>query len=877
VSELNFFKYWAKTPSDDVAESYIYHPLVYHSLDVAACAEALLNASPRFLTLMAETFGATDIASTRKTVVLLAALHDIGKFAASFQSLSIPICEHLDRTPIPPGGYSRKKSTAHDSLGLWFWIDRQIAELFFGSTDPDVSKFLATGTFGHHGTPVSADMLFLNKLDGKNGCFPRRDVEAALSFLNVAIGLIGGPLAIPVDGKHAKRASFLIAAIVNAADWLGSNSAVFEYTKPDEDTPLENYWTKARSRAAGIVCASGLVPAQPRANGGFASMFPNVVPSPLQAAADTLSLPAQFLLILEDAAGAGKTEAALTIAARTIATGNTRGLFFGLPTTATADAQAVRQAVYYKMLFANDQNPSMSVAHSATRTGTVAIEDANCADWISDDRRRRLMADVCVGTVDQALLAALPSKFVALRLFGLAGKVLVLDEVHSYDKYTTQLITSLLEMHAALGGSAVLLSATLTGKTKNQLADAFAKGARFKKADASDIANPNYPLITTIAATGSSTVAPARAKHAPPDKKIKMVYSIQEVQEAILSHAQAGRCVLWVRNTVDSTIEAGKYLKQADPGIEVTVFHARYPDVDRQKIQTEVLSRFGKHGDPSRRARNIVVATAVIEQSLDLDFDVVVVDLKPMDAIIQALGRGIRHRRGADGALLHANDTTADQRSEIEMIVVSPDPDVVKNSNWYSDFLGSAQNVQRNPSVLWRTAMALKRLKTVTYSTVRSLVEEAYNESIEVPLCLLAATDIDEGAGMRAKSDARRLSSGMTPETGYDVRHGFWEDTRVPTREGESIEIILVRSSSDGSLSPYKGHDWRSGRMTIRLHRGVKKTFESCAIPDSLKIMSKFSLIVPVKSNNSETSVFHDGSIVPSFICDSQYGLNWIK
>jgi CRISPR-associated endonuclease/helicase Cas3 len=583
-------------------------------------------------------------------------------------------------------------------------------------------------------------------------------------------------------------------------------------------------------------------------------------------------MPRQFLAMLEDTMGSGKTEAGLTMASRAIARGSSRGLFCGLPTTATTDAQADRQRRYYRLLFGADAAPSMTTAHSLMRPGTALQDGASCAEWISDDRRRRMLADVCVGTVDQALLAALPARFAAVRLFGLAGKLLVLDEVHSYDAYTSTLIASLLKLHAALGGSAVLLSATLRAETKLALARAFCQGAVFAEPTLSDISNPAYPLVTMVGPEGVAFEEPQQAWRAPQDKRVRLVHSEAEARETILACVRAGGCAAWIRNTVDATVAAGRAL--VDQHGDVTVFHARFPEADRERIQTGVLGRFGKEAPSAGRRGGIVVATAVIEQSLDLDFDLVVIDLKPMDALAQALGRALRHLRDEAGNLVPEAKGAVDGRPPREMLVLSPDPDDVIDGRWYGRLLGMARFVHRDPAVLWRTARILARERVISYGNLRKLIEEAYDEEAAAPACLNDQSEHAYGEDLGKRSAAFGLARGFSPDLGYDRQDGFWDDLKVPTRDGDAVEVVLVRIEA-GVAVPYEGADWSSGRMRLPLPRIRKMSNDAADDPRlSAAIKScKFALLVPMEARGA--ALTHDGTVIDPCLCTPDQGLSW--
>ena len=245
---------------------------------------------------------------------------------------------------------------------------------------------------------------------------------------------------------------------------------------------------------------SGIVPAAATGRLGYDALVgPQVTPSPMQEWARDVPLPdGPALFIVEDETGSGKTEAALMLAHRLMASGRADGFYMALPTMATANAMFDRLGRAVRHLFTPDANPSLALAHGARglhhgfraarakwgRTGApygnggeadIAASTA-CAEWIADDRRRTFLADAGAGTVDQALLAVLPARHQSLRLLGLAQRVPIIDEVHACDAYMRREIETLLTFQAALGGSAVLLSATLPAGYRQSLADALREG-----------------------------------------------------------------------------------------------------------------------------------------------------------------------------------------------------------------------------------------------------------------------------------------------------------------------------------------------------------------------------------------------------------------
>ena len=806
--------YWGKArPAPGARHSW--HSLAWHSLDVAACVLALLEARPAVRAALVRALGLTPgpVADegVRVLATLLAAAHDVGKFADGFQSVAPDVCQAIGSEPVRAAAQGDFR---HDNVGLLALLDGNLGQELLGKTvDPfDVLPRLASAAACHHGRPTNtqsiAGTLSPAVLRG-------RSLEDAHGFLAAVASLLDGSPAMPGDELQAARGSMILAGLVTVADWVGSNAP---YAAPTHT--LSRYWRYARKAARRAVRRAGLVSASPCAVVGFGQLYPDKVPTPLQLVADTMPLVAgPVLVVIEEAAGGGKTEAAMTLAARMMAAGKGTGIYLALPTTATADAQAERQAEIASLLFDGACLPSVMIAHSAAADGILLETDRERLAWLSDDRRRRLLSDICVGTVDQALLAALPSKFAAVRILGLVGKVLIVDEAHAYDDYTGTLLQALLKLHAALGGSAILLSATLPRKVKTNLATSFARGAGLPKPCSEAMAAIAYPLVTMVSECGCSLVKPDRASRAPCDKQIAFVRSEAEAEDAILTAARDGLCVAWVRNTVDQAIRSGLSL-QRNHG-DIIVLHSRFPESDRCRVTEAVLRRFGRHASATDRCGGIVVATAVIEQSLDLDFDLMVVDLKPIEGVVQTLGRARRHSRDQWGNPLP--DGAPDGRPHRPMLVLAPDHRESLDEGWYRRLLDRADYVHRDTGALWRTADALSRHGWVCYMHARRLVEEVRDPEpfkIVMPECFDRAAERALGQGYADAGTAINAISDWSADNGYVSGGASWDDERVPTRLGDSVEIVLVSQLADGSLHPFgAGQGWTSGRLRLRLNQ----------------------------------------------------------
>jgi len=810
-----FLSFWGKAqPRLDGA--YDWHPAAFHALDVAAVAKVWLADEPRRLRPVTSETGWASEAWAAMTVFLLA-LHDIGKFSRPFQAKAP---EHW---PAVLGSRADLADPGHDTLGHalladpdWPWA---VLERLFPDWTPETLHPLLRAVTGHHGRPP-ADFTLSERLLCK-GCR-----TAATSFIGDATDLLAPvPLPMPHKGAARRRAmaatTWWLAGLTVLADWVGSSQRWFPYSNPEETPNLATYWPLALERAERAVREAGLCPAPSAPVQGFADLFPEITaPAPVQALAEHLSLPdGPVCILVEDVTGGGKTEAALLLAHRLIADGRADGAFVALPTMATADAMFGRVAASYRRLFASEATPSLALAHghAALNSGfTASILDdlapletagndaanqpasAQCAAWLADDRRRALLAQVGVGTIDQALLAVLPARHAPLRLHGLIGKVLIVDEAHAYDPFMEVELARLLFFHAALGGSAVVLSATLPHGKRMALLRAFADGLG---AEAPAPRSMAYPLVSVFGRAGLAET-PATADAAPLALRpglaravaVRRLNGPEAAVVALVTASRDGACAVWIRNTVDDVLAAAALLREA--GVEPILFHARFAMGDRLTIQDRVLGNFGKQSGPGERAPDgrgrVLVASQVVEQSLDLDFDVMVSDLAPIDLLIQRTGRLWRHPERARPA-----------GAVRELLVVSLPPIDDAPAAWAAGPLGGTRFIYR-PDVLWRSARALFAAGAIeTPGGVRDLIEAVYGEAAPpVPPGLSVAETQGEGKALGDRAVA--LSQVLDFAPAYRRDAGAWaSDTRVATRLSDVQTVVRLVRWCDGQLQPW--------------------------------------------------------------------------
>jgi len=749
-----------------LAEDQPEHPAVYHMLDVASVAECLVRA-----------LGLPQ--PTTDAFIVLAALHDLGKISTDFRNML-------------RGGQSQ---------GIRHW---ELTEVYLNENigllsgrlsvaDQAILRPLISATAGHHGRPSRMNETSMHRALFRTGVETMDQVRRAIVHI---LELWPGASLAGLTHAEALRLSWWLPGLVAAADWIGSNPDWFPAQAPT--MTLASYRDYARECAARAVAQAGLSRPDPAPTALFA-----FDPRPMQVACAEIPLSeGPILAVIEDETGAGKTEAAMILAQRMLMARKGRGLFLALPTMATADAMFARASKIIGRMFVTP--PTVTLAHGRSnfshyyqdiKVGSPnAPQDVGCTGWLADSRRRALLADVGVGTIDQVLLSALPVKWQTLRHYGLSSKILIVDEVHELgEPYIAAALERVLEMHRAVGGSAILLTATLPLALRRRLMAVYAPQAD---------GDPAYPALTIAGGSARrdlpqqtgprGPVAVARLDGAGP--------AVALLVSAAGQGAGQGAACVWVRNAVDDAIAGVTALRAA--GVKADLLHARFALVDRKRIEAQVLARFGKDG--TGREGRVLVGTQVLESSLDLDFDVMVSDLAPMAALIQRAGRLWRHmdrRPGAGrpvaGPVLH---------------VVSPDPAQVTDARWLSRVLDRGAHVYPQP-LLWRTADVLFREgRIVAPAGLRALIEAAHSDNAApVPGVLEHEEITAEGQALAAAALA--WQNLVRPEAGYRAGGQSEDDATYPTRLGLPQLTLLLVTEDGAQLRPWGGDAFGTEEM----------------------------------------------------------------
>ena len=367
------------------------------------------------------------------------------------------------------------------------------------------------------------------------------------------------------------------------------------------------------------------------------------------------------LIILEAETGVGKTEGALVTAHVLGHAQQSQGIFFAAPTMATANGLLERTINWAERTTETSSVASLYLAHSKNQLsqpyqklrfrgiGENRIDPNNsnktsgdvvASSWMSG-RRRGLLSNIVVGTVDQVLMLALQQRYSMLRHAALAGKIIIFDEVHAYDAYTSDYLETTLEWLAFYGASVIMMSATLPPQRRQALIEAYT-GVQ------TDESPQAYPLITVANETTTQYVTPEPT----PTNLVAQVHTIgDELAELTILLQDLlvdGGCALIICNTIARAQETLAAVEKKFRS-EVELHHAGFTARDRTAKEDALRAQLGPNADRSttRPFRKIVVATQVAEQSLDIDADVLFTDIAPIDLLIQRLGRVHRHQRPA--------------------------------------------------------------------------------------------------------------------------------------------------------------------------------------------------------------------------------------
>ncbi|WP_280316946.1 CRISPR-associated helicase Cas3' [Nocardia wallacei] len=673
---------WAKSPNS-VGD---WLPLWQHMDDAADVAGWLFDRwlPGSVVELLARDLGG-DVVAARAAVRFLAGVHDVGKATPAFAiqhdllaqrmrefGLSMP----TSKRELPDRDQAHHTVTGHHLLVAWLGERRWRRS---------VARSWGVVVGGHHGVPLESDPADTAQaypcLFGQ-GLW--RSVQWELADRVAARTGAADYLDRWRDVKLSTGFQVLATGLVIMSDWIASSEELLPFLHGA--LPAVDDGDGRAVRGLRRLALPG--PWRPdSANVSVAQLFASrfrlpegsaVRPVQVAACEAAEEMAGPGLLVVEAPMGEGKTEAALAAAELMAARWGAGGVQVALPTQATTNAMFDRVLAWLDAMGADGQQVgAVTLSHGKARlhrefdglvregwlprTG-IGCDEEDSADpqlrrgrhavvvhaWLAG-RKKAPLANFVVGTIDQLLFAALKARHVMLRHLGLAGKVVILDEVHAYDAYMNSYLLKTLTWLGAYRVPVIALSATLPADRRTELLQAYQRG-RLGAPPAPPAVQVGYPLLSWTAGTevGSRVVEPSgrTANVAVQALGGAVDDDFDELTAVLKGLLSGGGCALVVRNTVRRVLATAERLEAEFPG-EVIVTHARFIAADRARKDAELLDDFGPHsGAPQRLRRRIVVASQVVEQSLDVDFDVLVTDLAPIDLVLQRMGRLHRHQRG---------------------------------------------------------------------------------------------------------------------------------------------------------------------------------------------------------------------------------------
>ena len=670
-----------------------------------------------------------------------AASHDIGKISPTFYNKIMRACGE----PVLPGVNPDLEKTWGGHAGV-----SQLTARLAGAPEY-VPEILGQ----HHGfSPPVNGMRARDEKFGGAGWQTER--ERLVKALQEALGETWPRVESVAQAR-------LLAGLTSVADWVGSGH---HFENPEE--PWEDKIALALDEA-------GFLPTYFKPGLDFEKVFgfrPRTAQSLL---IEQVHTPGVY--VLEAPMGLGKTEAALFVAYNMMGSGQATGIYFALPTQLTSNKIFERfQQFLGQVLAENCEHRSLLLHANAWMLETEMGEEGRPGGAWFNQSKRGLLAPFAVGTIDQALMAAMNVKHGFVRAFGLAGKVVILDEVHTYDAYTSALLDALVELLRELQCTVIILSATLNQERRQQLL-------------ARQATATGYPLIT--ASPNKSEVVQEVIVPAGESRSVLVSLhtgQIGAIEEALL-RAEQGQQILWIENTVKEAQQ--RYLdlaaRASGLGIACGLLHSRFTVDDRQQIEDQWVNLYGKSGWAQRqRQGRILIGTQVLEQSLDIDADFMVSRFAPTDMLLQRLGRLWRH--GQTPRCKTAKPEAWLLAPELNAAIEAPEKSFGPSAFVYS------------PYVLCRSLEVWRELTHINLpDNIRDVIEHTYASRKEQGKMNRWLYELDHGN----RHSKGHIALEQLARVGLAEGGNTLPESQAQTRysETDSYEVLMLRDIQRGESS----------------------------------------------------------------------------
>jgi CRISPR-associated endonuclease/helicase Cas3 len=809
---------WAKSPPRIPSDYLDGYPLLPHLLDVAAVASVLLPVVPC----------PVPLPCSEAWIAALVGLHDFGKATPGFQ-------RKLGRKHV--GGYQLEtdQPDRHDINSVVL-----ITDLLKARELPHRAAFaLANAVGAHHGHPFSDHEVGLAGVVRDVSSFWAREHLALFEGVLEGCAVAGQP-SLPSEAEH--RSGFLqwLMGLTTLSDWLGSSDALCRWDRLSGWNDDCGEWFRRSSelarksiQGAGLYCRSS----GPALSGDEAiekALGPGRSPRPLQLAIASLldSLADEpGLIVIEAPMGEGKTEAALSCSV------NARGLYLAMPTQATSNALFARLAEFLDRLRGPGSGTRVALAHGSggpqaadlrLREIGLGTSDSNVqAGWWFRGSKRSLLCADGIGTVDQGLIGILNTRHGFLRLYGLSGRTVVFDEVHAYDTYTGGLIERLIVWLKVLGCRVVVMSATLPACKRDELLKAWSGTSAMPPQQES------YPRLSWAVpgSIQSTSFSPTRRQRV-------VLRSISSDASVIGQQASD-----WARKGVRVLVVVNKVARAQSlfrglDGVPSTLFHARFPMKQRLEIEQRVLGLFGPQGLATNG--HVLVATQVAEQSLDIDFDVLITDPAPVDLVLQREGRIHRHDRsrpiGFEQPAVYLADLDEELPGEGLASYVYDRWDVLRSFSWLQNHrsLELPEDIDRSVQEVYGQEWAPEGPPTL----LEALTQAWPDHQAELQSMQTQATQ----AALAQPDEWRINQSGTAPIDDDAADSGA---LRFGTRLGEDSQSVVPVYPDDLEALESRASELAKNYFRIS-HRQLLRAVRSAELPPGWRSLSGLGAHLPL-------------------------------
>lgn len=739
----------AKTYKTITGEKLAGRQVLNHCQIVGEVARELLNRMPDWLT--AELFP--------KGSELIAASHDIGKVSPTFQEkLYRGTDGYRNNTK---SGLEKFNPESEKQWGGHAGVSQAAAQYL------KLGKYIPEILGQHHGYSPNVTNLATDEVFGGPAWQQRREelVAGLKSALQAEFPVVTNELQARV-----------MAGFTTVADWIGSGSLF--------DVPAEDWQPRIKQ----ALDTAGFVQPTLKQDLSFAEIFKWQPRNIQQRFFEQVNQPGVY--VLEAPMGLGKTEAALYAAYRMLTTNQATGIYFALPTQLTSDKIHDRVSEFLKQILDSDSSHQQPLLlHSNAWLKTELGKEGNPGGSWFQASKRGILAPFAVGTIDQALMAVMNVKHGFVRTFGLVGKVVILDEVHSYDSYTGTILDELVQALRQLHCTVIILSATLTEHRRSILLDTAST-------------NKSYPLISATQRTGG-LIEQAVQNIDDVSVAVRQCQDENEAIEEALIRAEQGQQVLWVENTVAEAQHIYLLLAARDcsPKIQCGLLHSRFLKTDRELNENYWTVLYGKDGSAERtQCGRILVGTQVLEQSLDIDADFLVSRFAPSDMLLQRVGRLWRH----DNTL-----RPADAKREVWLLA----PELVKAIGNSEQAFGKTAKVY-SPYVLCRSLHVWQdRQQIAIPGQIREIIEATYADREETGAMLNYFNALE-----KKRQELQRMALFGLSKAGKTL-----PEEKAGTRysEQDSVDVLLIKNYQT---------DKQQGGVLVRFLDG-----ESVLLPDKGK------------------------------------------